>query len=78
MVAQYGLGVVQAYMGHVQDNAAASVARVIDELEPASFEVETDTGARICVAIDIDRARGKAIVDFTGTSGQTAGYLQCA
>ena len=70
MVAQYGLGVVQAYMGHVQDNAAASVARVIDELEPASFEVETDTGARIKVAIDIDRARGKAIVDFTGTSGQ--------
>ena len=70
MVAQYGLGVVQAYMGHVQDNAAASVARVIDELEPASFEVETDTGARIKVAIDIDRARGKAIVDFTGTSAQ--------
>ena len=70
MVAQYGLDVVQAYMGHVQDNAAASVARVIDELEPASFEVETDTGARIKVAIDIDRARGKAIVDFTGTSGQ--------
>ena len=70
MVAQYGLAVVQAYMGHVQDNAAASVGRVIDELEPASFEVETDTGARICVAIDIDRARGKAIVDFTGTSGQ--------
>ena len=52
--------------------------RVIDELEPASFEVETDTGARICVAIDIDRARGKAIVDFTGTSAQAAGYLQCA
>jgi 5-oxoprolinase (ATP-hydrolysing) len=70
MVAQYGLGVVQAYMGHVQDNAAASVARVIDELEPASFAVETDTGAQIKVAIDIDRVRGKAIVDFTGTSAQ--------
>ena len=70
MVAQYGLEMVQAYMGHVQDNAAASVARVIDRLEPSSFAVETDTGARICVAIDIDRARGKAIVDFTGTSGQ--------
>ena len=71
MVAQYGLDVVQAYMGHVQDNAAASVARVIDAArEPASFEVETDTGARIKVAIDIDRARGKAIVDFTGTSAQ--------
>jgi 5-oxoprolinase (ATP-hydrolysing) len=70
LISQYGLDVVQAYMGHVQDNAAASVARVIDALEPASFAVETDTGARICVAIDIDRARGKAIVDFTGTSGQ--------
>jgi 5-oxoprolinase (ATP-hydrolysing) len=70
MVAQYGLDVVQAYMGHVQDNAAASVARVIEQLKPSSFEVETDTGARICVAIRVDRAAAKAIVDFTGTSGQ--------
>ena len=70
MVAQYGLAVVQAYMGHVQDNAAASVARVIEQLKPSSFEVETDTGARIKVAISIDRAAAKAIVDFTGTSGQ--------
>jgi 5-oxoprolinase (ATP-hydrolysing) len=70
MVAQYGLRVVQAYMGHVQDNAAASVARAIEQLEPSSFAVETDTGARICVAIRPDRARGKVIVDFTGTSEQ--------
>jgi 5-oxoprolinase (ATP-hydrolysing) len=70
MVAQYGLDVVQAYMGHVQDNAAASVARVIETLKPASFEVETDTGARIKVAIRVDRVAAKAIVDFTGTSGQ--------
>ena len=33
MVAQYGLGVVRAYMGHVQDNAAASVARVIADAQ---------------------------------------------
>jgi 5-oxoprolinase (ATP-hydrolysing) len=70
MVAQYGLAVVQAYMGHVQDNAAASVARVIEHLKPSSFEVETDTGARIKVAISVGRAAAKAIVDFTGTSGQ--------
>jgi 5-oxoprolinase (ATP-hydrolysing) len=70
MVAQYGLDVVQAYMGHVQDNAAASVARVIEQLEPSRFAVETDTGARICITIGVDRPRGKAIVDFTGTSGQ--------
>jgi 5-oxoprolinase (ATP-hydrolysing) len=70
MVAQYGLAVVRAYMGHVQDNAAASVARVIEQLKLSSFEVETDTGARICVSIRPDRARSKVIVDFTGTSGQ--------
>jgi 5-oxoprolinase (ATP-hydrolysing) len=70
MVAQYGLDVVQAYMGHVQDNAAASVARVIEQLKPSSFQVETDTGARIKVAIRVDRSCGKVIVDFTGTSGQ--------
>ena len=70
MVARYGLDLVQAYMGHVQDNAAASIARVIDQLKPANFAVETDTGARIKVAIRVDRARGKAIVDFTGTSEQ--------
>jgi len=70
LVATYGLDVVEAYMGHVQDNAAASVARVIARLEPSSFEVETDSGARIKVAIRVDRDRGKAVVDFTGTSGQ--------
>ena len=70
LVATYGLDVVEAYMGHVQDNAAASVARVIVELEPSSFEIETDSGARIKVAISVDRDRGKAIVDFTGTSAQ--------
>jgi 5-oxoprolinase (ATP-hydrolysing) len=68
LVAEYGLHVVQAYMGHVQDNAAASVARVIETLQPGSFAVETDTGAVIKVAIGV--AGGKAIVDFTGTSGQ--------
>ena len=30
MIAHFGLDVVQAYMGHVQDNAAESVRRVID------------------------------------------------
>jgi 5-oxoprolinase (ATP-hydrolysing) len=70
LVAAYGLDVVEAYMGHIQDNAAASVARVIAELEPSSFEVETDNGARIKVAIRVDRDRGNALVDFTGTSPQ--------
>jgi 5-oxoprolinase (ATP-hydrolysing) len=72
MVRHYGLAVVRAYMGHVQDNAAEAVARVIAELKNSRFEVETDQGSVIKVAIKIDRKARKATVDFTGTSGQTA------
>jgi 5-oxoprolinase (ATP-hydrolysing) len=70
LVAQYGLDVVRAYMGHVQDNAARSVSRAIAGLKPGRFRVETDSGAEIKVAIRIDQERGRATVDFTGTSGQ--------
>ncbi len=72
MVRHYGLAVVRAYMGHVQDNAAEAVARVIATLKSARFEVETDQGNVIKVAIKIDRKARTAVVDFTGTSGQTA------
>ena len=68
MVARYGLATVRAYMGHVQDNAAEEVAKVIGKLRNSSFEVETDQGSRIKVAIKIDRKKKTAIVDFTGTS----------
>jgi 5-oxoprolinase (ATP-hydrolysing) len=71
MVRHYGLGVVRAYMGHVQDNAAEAVSRVIASLKSSRFEVETDQGNVIKVAIKIDRKARKATVDFTGTSAQT-------
>ena len=69
MVVHFGLSVVEAYMGHVQDNAAESVRRVLDRL-PAVSECEypTDTGQVIRVKITIDRAERRAVVDFTGTS----------
>jgi 5-oxoprolinase (ATP-hydrolysing) len=60
--------VVQAYMGHVQDNAAESVRRVIDALHDSEFAVETDQGAVIRVRISVDRDKREATVDFTGTS----------
>ncbi|HEX5931462.1 MAG TPA: hydantoinase B/oxoprolinase family protein [Methyloceanibacter sp.] len=72
MVRHYGLPVVRAYMRHVQDNAAEAVARVIAKLKSSRFEVETDQGSRIKVAIKIDRKARKATVDFTGTSAQTS------
>ena len=70
MVAQFSLPVVQAYMQHVQDNAAESVRRVIDRLHDCAFDYEMDQGTRIKVKITVDKARREATVDFTGTSPQ--------
>lgn len=69
MVAHFGLGVVEAYMGHVQDNAAESVRRVLERLPDSSeYEYPTDTGQMIKVKISVDRHKREATVDFTGTS----------
>ncbi len=70
MIAQFGEDVVEAYMGHVQDNAAESVRRVLDRLPDGEFSYEMDQGCRIVVKISIDRERREATVDFTGTSQQ--------
>jgi 5-oxoprolinase (ATP-hydrolysing) len=69
MVAHFGLDVVEAYMGHVQDNAAESVRRVLERLPDSSqYEYPTDTGQVIKVKITVDRKKREATVDFTGTS----------
>ncbi len=70
MVEAFSLATVVAYMGHVQDNAAESVRRVIDRLKDSEFTVETDLGAVVRVKITVDRAALEATVDFTGTSPQ--------
>lgn len=69
-VAEFGLPVVQAYMGHVQDNAASSVRRMLKALPDSSFEYEIDQGSVIRVKVTVDAAAGEAVVDFTGTSPQ--------
>jgi 5-oxoprolinase (ATP-hydrolysing) len=70
MVAHFGLPVVAAYMGHVQDNAEESVRQAIAHLSDSSFEYEFDQGCTIRVRIAIDHAARSAVVDFTGTSPQ--------
>jgi 5-oxoprolinase (ATP-hydrolysing) len=70
MVAQFTLPVVDAYMQHVQDNAAESVRRVIDRLHDAEFSYEMDQGTVIKVKITVDKEKREATVDFTGTSPQ--------
>ncbi|RVV97900.1 5-oxoprolinase [Mesobaculum littorinae] len=68
MIELFGLEVVEAYMGHVQDNAAAEVARVIGRMTEGSCDYTTDTGQTIRVKVSVDREKGEAVVDFTGTS----------
>ncbi len=70
MVAQFGLEVVRAYMGHVQDNAEEAVRRVIGVLHDGSFELAMDNGAVIRVAVRVDAGRRSAEIDFGGTSAQ--------
>lgn len=70
MIGSFGLDVVQAYMGHVQDNAAESVARLLTKLHDAEFTYPMDQGCAIKVKITIDRDKREATVDFTGTSPQ--------
>ena len=70
MVAEFGLDVVQAYMGHVQDNAEESVRRVITRLKDGQFTLPLDNGAQIQVAVRVNAAQRSAVIDFTGTSAQ--------
>jgi len=67
-----GLGrdVVLAYMDHVRANAAESVRRMLKALPNGRFRYEMDNGAVVHVAITVDQAAGRAIIDFTGTSAQ--------
>ncbi|MBA4783420.1 MAG: hydantoinase B/oxoprolinase family protein [Rhizobiales bacterium] len=68
MIDHFSLPVVEAYMGHVQDNAAESVRRFIDALADCAFDYPTDQGSVIKVRISVDRSKREATVDFTGTS----------
>ena len=70
MVDHFGLDVVQAYMGHVQQNAAESVRRVITALHDGQYAYELDDGAVIKVAVRVNAGERTAEIDFTGTSSQ--------
>ncbi|MFJ3438072.1 hydantoinase B/oxoprolinase family protein [Streptomyces cyaneofuscatus] len=73
MTDQFGADVVQAYMGHVQDNAEESVRRIVARLHDGGFRYETDAGAVIQVALTVDHDARSAVLDFTGTSPQQPG-----
>ena len=70
MVDHFGLDVVRAYMGHVQENAAESVRRVITALHDGEYTYELDNHAHITVAVRLNARDRTAEIDFTGTSPQ--------
>ncbi len=70
MVDHYSLATVQAYMGHVQDNAAAVVSRALRSFSGGRFVQRLDVGAEIAVAVSVERSKGTARIDFSGSSGQ--------
>ncbi len=75
MVQHFGLDVVHAYMGHVQDNAEEQVRRVLEVLKDGSFTYPLDSDgldedAKVKVTISIDRAARSATIDFSETSPQ--------
>ena len=72
-VAEHSLATVTAFMGHVQDNAAAAVSALLRNMRSGRFAVDNDDGSRICAELVVDRRRGRARIDFSGTSAQAAG-----
>jgi 5-oxoprolinase (ATP-hydrolysing) len=70
LVDHYGLGLVQAYMRHVQDNAEECVRRVIGRLQNGRFTYALDDGSQIAVEVTVNSAQRSARIDFTGTSAQ--------
>ena len=72
LCAEQGDRVVAAYMRHIQANAAAAVRQLLGRLRPGRCEVRADDGARVCVAVTLERERPRATFDFAGTSPQQA------
>ena len=73
LVAHYGWPMVQAYMAHVMDNAEESVRQVISRLRDGDFDGTLDNGRALQVAIRVDHANRRAVIDFTGTGAQDDG-----
>ncbi|MBA2772356.1 MAG: hydantoinase B/oxoprolinase family protein [Sphingomonas sp.] len=67
---EYGPEVIAAYMRHVLANAEESVRRLLDRMDDGAFDYEMDNGARVRVAITLDKQARSATFDFTGTSAQ--------
>eukprot|EP00088_Acartia_fossae_P069611 TRINITY_DN9141_c0_g1_i1.p1 TRINITY_DN9141_c0_g1~~TRINITY_DN9141_c0_g1_i1.p1 ORF type:complete len:1151 (+),score=248.77 TRINITY_DN9141_c0_g1_i1:82-3453(+) len=85
LIDQYGLDVVQAYMGHIQSNAEVAVRDMLKVIGARAFEKtgrsslfakdSMDDGSLIQLKVDIDTTNGEAIFDFEGTGTEVWGNI---
>ena len=84
LISEYGLEVVNSYMGHIQFTAERAVREMLrtfsvrQNLKPVDSvysEDFLDDGSLICLKITIDRQEGSAIFDFEGTGAEIYGNL---
>ncbi|KAG5890200.1 hypothetical protein JTB14_010662 [Gonioctena quinquepunctata] len=83
LIDQYGLKVVQAYMGHIQTNAELSVRDMLREVardakrrtKETVLEAEDfmDDGSPIKLKVVLDEQEGSALCDFSGTGAEVWG-----
>ena len=74
VIESWGADEVAIWLTRVQDNAEASVRKVIATLKDGTFTLPLDApGRQIKVALRVDQSAGQAVIDFTGTSDQDTG-----
>ncbi|MCX7382507.1 MAG: hydantoinase B/oxoprolinase family protein [Alphaproteobacteria bacterium] len=71
VVSQYGWDTVRDYMKHVMDNAEESVRKVLDRIGDGAYDYVMDSGLPLKVRVTVNKATRSAVVDFTGTGGQS-------
>lgn len=80
-IKEYGLATVQKYMDGIQANAEKIVRNLLrqvhDEFSGLPLEATDylDDGSMMCLKIAIDREKGSATFDFTGTTDELYGNL---
>uniref|UniRef100_A0A4W2FE31 5-oxoprolinase, ATP-hydrolysing n=1 Tax=Bos indicus x Bos taurus TaxID=30522 RepID=A0A4W2FE31_BOBOX len=85
LIGQYGLDVVQAYMGHIQANAELAVRDMLRAFGTArqarglplevSAEDHMDDGSPIRLRVQINMSQGSAVFDFSGSGPEVFGNL---
>lgn len=83
LIDTYGLDVVQAYMGHIQENAELSVRNMLREVgtkqlaktkSPVLEAVDyLDDGSPLKIKVQINIKDGSAVIDFSGTGHEVIG-----